>query len=142
MDPRQIHSLAVRLAAGKTAEEHRTAINRAYYAAYNVGVELLVYRKLSLPMDAEAHRRVREFLANSGDQAINALSGKLRDLYVQREIADYRLHDLTVETPSAALKAVRLAGDVITALDQLSMNADRAQAVRQSMGRWDQRQRS
>ena len=65
MDPRAFLALAESLAKGPGPAEHRTAINRAYYAAYNYAIVVLESIGLTIPRTAQGHGEVRELLENA-----------------------------------------------------------------------------
>lgn len=58
MGGRDFLDLAVRLSEGRSEAELRTAVSRAYYAAFHVAKELLEDAGIALPNTAEAHRNV------------------------------------------------------------------------------------
>jgi len=67
MNPREFQQLASKLANGNSPAEFRTAISRAYYAAYNVGVEVLEQMGFRISEGPAGHGEVRHHLNNSGD---------------------------------------------------------------------------
>ena len=140
MDPRDLNQLAKRLADEGGPAEYRTAINRAYYAAYNTAVELLIQSGCVLPATAGCHREVREHLEHSGDPVIIASAKRLRELYNRREAADYRMSDLVAEDRRFSEGAVTIAGKVISALDEIRQGPSlRLQAVERSLQTWNRR---
>jgi hypothetical protein len=119
MDPRDFQQLGHRLSAGATTAERRTAVGRAYYAAFNVGAAWL--RALAFPVGkgAAAHGEVQRCLANSGHPDLDAVASQLGDLHTERNRADYQLDRTDIEHPAKAPSAVRLSADMIQVMDQL-----------------------
>lgn len=135
MDPRDFLAQAKRLAAGAAPPaDCRTAISRAYYAAFNVGAAHL--RDFGFPVGrgAAAHGEVQRCLANCGDPAIAKAASQLGDLHTPRNQADYQMDRQDVEAPGAARMMTDLAGRVIQAFDTAFRGPARAQidaAIRQ-----------
>ncbi len=96
----------------------RTAINRSYYAAYNVAVNLLEKSDVTLPKSGPAHGEVSRCLGNCGIQALKEAQSKLTNLYGDRIKADYKLTNKTVEKRANALKAVLSSENLIKTLGQ------------------------
>ena len=100
MDPRDFCDVARRLLCGSPEEACcRTAVGRAYYAAYNTAANLL--RELIGDADPPKvsgrwimsfHKYVSGCLKNSGDNALRQAGEKLSNLHEVRVEADYRLN--------------------------------------------------
>lgn len=135
MDPRDFHALALRLAAGPGAAEHRSAISRSYYAAFNVGAATL--RGLGFPIGkgAAAHGEVQKCLWNAGDAAVSAAASLLDELHSRRNRADYQLERTDAESAVSAHAAGRLAGEAIETLDRLFSGPQRPQ-LQATIQRW------
>lgn len=117
MNPRDFQVLASTLAAGGTPAQSRAAISRAYYAAFNVGAELLRGMGFSLGRGAAAHGEVQRCLANSGDVEVAAAASELNALHSQRIRADYQMDRTDVEHPRVAIDITRQASMIIRTLD-------------------------
>src|SRR4051812_36246199 len=117
MDPRDFHTLAVRLAAGSSAADRRTAISRSYYAAFNLAAELLRGLGFAVGRGAAAHGEVQRCLANSGIVQLALVASDLGDLHSSRNRADYQLDRLDVEKSANAQVVVTLGAEVIRLLD-------------------------
>lgn len=124
MNPRDLHTLAQRLANEQGAAECRTAINRAYYAAYNTAVEFLTEVGCSLPSTAESHSRVREALAHAQSPPLRNCQHRLGELYAWRERADYRMGDSWPENPLHAGVAVQTAERIIRDIGSIKTLSD------------------
>lgn len=118
MDPRDFYALAERMAAQADAgaAEYRTVINRAYYAAYNVGVEYLRRYDVQIPYDVKSHADLRNLMKASDHPLLKRAGQNLLDLYRLRERADYRMEAADVEGPSSANRALTMAKAVIDCL--------------------------
>lgn len=135
MNPREFHALASTLAAGGTPAQSRAAISRAYYAAFNVGAELLRGMGFSLRRGAAAHGEVQRCLANSNDAEVAAVASDLNALHSQRIRADYQMDRADVENRRIAMDLARQAGMMIRALDGAFRGPRRAQ-IQSSIQNW------
>jgi uncharacterized protein (UPF0332 family) len=93
MDGREFLSLADELAAGGTAAHRRSALSRAYYAAYHTAYALLSALGIALSRDHRDHERVPRCLQYSDDASLNQAGAILRRLQTLRVKADYHLRD-------------------------------------------------
>ncbi|HZL35056.1 MAG TPA: hypothetical protein VFC78_07085 [Tepidisphaeraceae bacterium] len=138
MDPREFTALAIRLtqrATAGTPAECRTAISRAYYAAFNVGAEHLRTMGFRVGKGAAAHGEVQRSLANSGNAGVVAAASELNDLHTSRNRADYQLDRLDVESSANARGFVAQAQVAIRALDAAFGGLERAQ-LQVSIQKW------
>jgi hypothetical protein len=117
---RMLLFVAIRLLDPPTAEERgwRSAINRAYYAAYGEAREFAIGRGLNMQSGGQSHDRVWQFLRRGGGypqvweraaaKAVGDLGIELRAMRVQ---ADY----FRTNSPSEAdvQRAVSLANLVV-----------------------------
>ena len=117
MDPRAFHTLAQKLAPGPTAADCRTAVSRAYYAAFNVAAQILHDLGFRVRKGAAAHGEIYHCLSNSREPLIDDAAAELNDLHGLRNRADYQLEAQDVERPAVVTKIVATAGAVIRALD-------------------------
>jgi hypothetical protein len=83
--------LAKRLAAGSTEPEWRTAVSRAYYAAFHVAWQLMEDLGFTVPREDRAHRYLWLRLANCGEPRIQKAGGDRNGLRRFRNQADYDL---------------------------------------------------
>lgn len=97
---------------------YRTAINRSYYAAYHVAVNLLEKSNVKIPKSGPGHGEVRKFLGNCGIKALEEAQSKLTNLYSDRIKADYNLANTIVEKKVNALKAILSSENIINTFDQ------------------------
>jgi uncharacterized protein (UPF0332 family) len=81
--------LANRLAAGASESEWRTAISRAYYAAFHVARQLLEELGFRVPWADRAHAYLTMRLNNCGDAQVQHAASDLHSLRSLRNQADY-----------------------------------------------------
>lgn len=118
MDPRNFLTTAHELATSNLATEAdlRTAVSRAYYAAFNTGLEHLA--RLNPVWERLNHGEVARYLSNSGSPHIETAGKNLERLHRLRIIADYRMRDPKVENMNTVMFWLRRARDIIDLLDQ------------------------
>ena len=115
------------MAGGATPAERRTAVSRAYYAAFNVSAALLRGVGFGVSRGAAAHGEVQRCLANAGHPDLAAVASQLGDLHTERNRADYHLDRTDIERPSKATAVTRLAAEMIRTMDALFTGPQRAQ---------------
>jgi uncharacterized protein (UPF0332 family) len=115
MNWRDFLSLASRLPAGATEADWRTAVSRAYYAAFHVARRLFADWSFIVPRADRAHQYVVFRLSNSGESAVEQAGRDLETLRRLRNRADY--DETPVLTQSQAAAAVQLADGIIQVLD-------------------------
>lgn len=130
MDPREFHILASELVKGRRACEIRTAISRAYYAVFNVGVEILTGLGFRISEGPRGHGDVWNRLSNSGDSEVVKVGSQLTDLYTRRLHADYRLNKKDIEDQKTARLLVELAHNMIRTLDECRSEPRRPQIIK------------
>jgi len=130
MDPREFQTLASELVLRNRASDIRTAISRAYYAAYNVGVEILTELGFKISEGPSGHGEVRNRLNNSGDNEAAKVSSQLNTLHTKRLHADYRLNMKDIENQKTAEALVQLAGKMIKSLDACRSAPKRNQIIK------------
>ena len=79
------------LAAAATEAEWRSAISRAYYAAFHNTREFLTRLRFRVPAGEQAHAYLWMRLSNTGDLKADSIGRLLRDLRGRRNNADYDL---------------------------------------------------
>jgi hypothetical protein len=91
MNERDFLTLAQRLAVGATEAEWRSAVSRAYYAAFHVARHLLEDLGFTVPQADRAHAYLWLRLYNCGDAQVQAAGADLNALRRDRNWADYNL---------------------------------------------------
>ena len=136
MDPRDFYLQASEIANGKPsasfgkrAVDYRSSISRAYYATFNVAVQLLTSMNVSIPESGEAHMHVQRYLRYCGDQTIQAVGNQLSGLREMRNHADYHLHNKDAEDRRTALLYLAQAKVLINDLDACNCPSRRAKIL-------------
>jgi len=130
MNPRDFQGLAEKLVTGKTPAEFRTAISRAYYSVFSVGVELLDGMGFRISKGPQGHGELGHRLSNSKHPDIEKVGSQLGDLMARRIHADYRLERKDVETMGNAQAIVQQASQMIKILDKYSTSPDRERVIK------------
>ena len=91
MDPREFLTLARQLSLATTESAWRSAISRAYYAAFHVARQLLEDLGFTVPHGDRAHGYLWLRLSNCSEAAVEQAGRDLNDLRRQRNSADYDL---------------------------------------------------
>jgi len=134
MNPREFKYLALRLAHhGSTTAEFRSSINRAYYAAYNVGVEFLRDIGTKVRNSPEGHSDVINGLSYSKDKELEIIGSQLDDLRSDRIKADYRMDNSEIETQGKAKIAISQAIKMIDSMDACKNDLGRKKTVAESI---------
>lgn len=129
MDPRDFQTLAAKLASGKSTSEIRTAISRAYYSVFNVGVELLKGIGLGVSEGPSGHGEVEHRLSNSANMDVEKVGSQLSDLRSRRIRADYRLDKKEIENQKNAQALAQQARKMIQTLDTCFTGPHREEIV-------------
>jgi uncharacterized protein (UPF0332 family) len=137
MRPHDFWRLADRLTANeRNPEGFRSAISRAYYAAFLTAVDFLAAMNISLLSGPGAHTELLNILGNTGDAALLLARDSLDTLRKQRNRADYDLTDTTVETEANALIRLKGAFNVIAELNRCRLDKSRFVAVSAATRVW------
>jgi uncharacterized protein (UPF0332 family) len=84
-------TLAARLAGGSTEAEWRTAVSRAYYAAFHAARDALTDMGFAVPRADQAHQYLYHRLNNCGHPQLQQAGRELSTLRWMRNQADYEL---------------------------------------------------
>ncbi len=84
-------SVATQLLASKSEAHFRTAVGRAYYAAFHLARDFVRACGVLVPAGPEAHKSVRWCLANVDDAELGEAASQLESLRTARNKADYDL---------------------------------------------------
>jgi hypothetical protein len=129
MNPRQFLELATTLAnspdgSALAEAQHRSAISRAYYAAFNGAVQFLNRIKVSVIDETKAHVSVRMSFITCGEEIAKDIGGLLAMLIRQRKYADYDMDDPGPERKKTATAACEQSREVFKKLDQCQQAPD------------------
>jgi hypothetical protein len=120
MRGREFQDVAETLAKGASAAELRSAVGRAYYAAFNTSAEFVRDLGFRVPESSEAHDRVRRLLNNSGETTLVVVAQQLGTLRTKRNHADYRLTRRDVEQAPTVRPLVAQARSLIDSLEEFT----------------------
>lgn len=121
MDETGFLELADELSTGSRQADWRTAISRAYYAAFHKACMLLRQGGFRVPDAEQAHAYLWLRLSNSGHPVVNNAGKDLYELRRMRNWADYDFRRPL--DGAAAIDHVGIATDIIQLLDQLANEA-------------------
>ena len=91
MNPHDFLTLAQQLAGAGTEAAWRSAVSRAYYAAFHFARQLLEDLGFRVPHADRAHGHLWLRLSNCGDPQVEKAGMRLNDLRRERNWADYDL---------------------------------------------------
>jgi uncharacterized protein (UPF0332 family) len=123
MNWRDFLVLATGLAAGTTEAEWRTAVSRAYYAAFHVARRLFSDLKFGVPRADRAHQYLVYRLSNSGEPTVEQAGRNLETLRRLRNRADYD------ESPALTQPQASAAGQLAQGITQ-ELDAARQEPAR------------
>jgi len=123
MDARDFLALAQQLALATTEAAWRSAVSRAYYAAFHIARELMEDLGFTVPHADRAHSHLWLRLSNCGDAHTERAARRLNDLRRERNGADY---DLKRAMPKAAAQSqLPFAAQIIQVFDAARMEPTR-----------------
>lgn len=125
MDFRDFLTLAHTLVNGTTESEWRTALSRAYYAAFHVARELLLDLNFRVPHADRAHGFLWLRISNAGHADVHNAGNRLNALRRERNRADYDAHIRVNQAMSRT--HVQRAEEIIRSLDAASVDPVRTQ---------------
>src|SRR5712692_7297367 len=125
MNFRDFLTLAAALATSSTEAEWRSAVSRAYYAAFHVACELLRDLGFTVPRAERAHAYLWLRLANSGHPDVRNAGLDLSQLRQERNRADYDAHRNLGQ--GTAAKDLQTAQDIVRVLDAGRLEPTRTQ---------------
>ena len=128
---REFLDVADSLLESHTEAHWRSAVSRAYYAAFHVARRFLSQHGLTVSMTANAHREVRDMLKLSGIPFVRKLGMKLDGLRTRRNEADYAVDEKL--TPETSRKAVARARRIMSGIDSI-LPSD-AQTIKQNLAK-------
>lgn len=124
MDPRDFLVLSQQLAVATTEAAWRSALSRAYYAAFHVARLLLENLGFTVPQADRAHAYLWLRLSNCGEAQVERAGMKLNDLRRERNGADYHLGRTIRQV--FAQKHLPIAASIIKALEFAALEPTRS----------------
>ncbi len=116
MDGKDFLKVATALVEGKEEAEYRSAVSRAYYAAYIFALQLLKKWEFSVVDGPGGHLDVQRRFSNCGQIEIKKAASKLDDLRSRRIHADYLKRE-DIGQQKIAKYWVKIAEDIIIQLE-------------------------
>jgi uncharacterized protein (UPF0332 family) len=120
MQGKDFLAVAQKLCGSASEAERRTAVSRAYYAAYNHIKAQLESKKISIKKSADGHLQIYMYLNNSGVADARGIAGSLSSLRTIRDEADYDLNTSTFNPMTSTLQ-YELAVALLTDFDEINM---------------------
>ncbi len=127
MEPKDFLQVANDLAKSDEAAELRSAVSRAYYAAFHVARKLLVDMGFQISKGPGAHGDVCKYLGNAGNPSVEHAGNNIGDLKGWRNQADYDLDLVVHENSGSVQKIVSITAQIIEDLEQYCNGSDREQ---------------
>jgi uncharacterized protein (UPF0332 family) len=127
MNERDFLAVARDLATDKREAAWRSAISRAYYAAFHAARLFMEDLGFTVPRADKAHAYLWLRLANSGDPNLIRAGNQLKDLREDRNRCDYDLQRI-IRQPFAVAD-IKEAEDIIQTLDAARSEPIRTQIV-------------
>jgi uncharacterized protein (UPF0332 family) len=106
-------TLAMQLSQSADEARLRTAVSRAYYAAFHVARSYLADAGIAIPSSEHVHKKLAMALANAGHPALTEASRHVSNLRADRNEADYDLDSTMWSARSAALLRIDSAKRVV-----------------------------
>jgi uncharacterized protein (UPF0332 family) len=139
MDPRAFNQVAIdiivrRPPTGPAA--YRSAISRAYYAAFHVAADALAGIGHSPGSGDGSHKKVVIYLQQSGDEGLDSAAKTIDQMRTMRNHADYDMKNLDVEELSNVRRTAEMAQQAIDHLDVFVKDAERKNAAAEAIARY------
>jgi uncharacterized protein (UPF0332 family) len=131
MNARDFLNVAYELLEGNHEAHWRTAVSRAYYAAFHAARDLLVQCGFTVPREERAHTHLRMRLMNSGHPDVAQAGTWLNDLRSDRNYADYDFEGALKHAD--AVEAVQAADDAIQLLEEAAALPTVCQRITEAM---------
>lgn len=125
MDGRDFIHVADMLVACRSEGEWRSAVSRAYYAAFHVARRMLTSCGFAVPRGDRAHAYLWRRLANCGHLETESAGNLLNNLRGQRNYADYDVQRILSRADAGA--QVQQAKEIIHTLDRVAIDPTRPQ---------------
>src|SRR4051794_14520887 len=118
MNPREFQKVATGLLGHHSPAHNRSAISRAYYAAFHVALMHLRANGFTFSKSDSRHNEVSRHLLWCDDKLVKAIGSELSDFRGVRNKADYDLEVAELETDKTAALWAKAAERHIEELDQ------------------------
>lgn len=127
MNPREFYDLAGRLVKINSRAEIRSAISRAYYAAFHVGLQVL--GGMDPKWKTLNHDKLPAYLDHSDDPEFKEIASQMNDFRQARNRADYNLDDPKAEDKNQATLLFLQAEHIMKTLEERGRGPNRKRIV-------------
>jgi hypothetical protein len=139
MDGSEFLDIAESLLVEGTEPALRSAVNRAYYGAFNYARYILRQLGFAEPANSRDHGIKWLYLENCGDPELQKAGVKLQNLDGERVRADYNLDNKKFANPKNAEPHVKIAKGIIAELRRCETNNTLAAAVAKGMREYEEK---
>jgi len=119
MEPEEFLILAEELSKKNKEAAYRSAISRAYYAAFHKAKNILISMQIPMRRDKEIHHQIYDYLLYCGNDDVSDAASQLDALRTGRNDADYELDNTDIIDP---LKVIKLLMDAENIINVVNMN--------------------
>ncbi|WP_425615543.1 HEPN domain-containing protein [Anatilimnocola sp. NA78] len=109
-------AVAKNLQMGTREAEWRSAVSRAYYAAFHSALTMITSCGVRFGKSSAAHDKLAMCLQNSGNHEVATAGAKLSSLRAKRNNADYDLQSLAFGSSRVAETQIAIAEEIIAAV--------------------------
>ncbi len=131
--------LAKSLLKRPTEAAYRSAVSRAYYAVFHVGVTFLAELGLKASDGPQAHAQLRARVNNCGVPELKNSYGLLYDLYKRRRFADYDLNLAIFRAQADVALIVASADQIIAAIKQCRQSPTLRNQIRDGIREYERK---
>jgi len=132
-------SLAKSLLKTPTEAAYRSAVSRAYYAVFHVGIAFLAELGLKASEGPQAHAQLRARVNNCGVPELKNTYEQLYDLYKRRRFADYDLNITIFQAQANVALMVASAGQIITTIKQCQQSQALRNQIRNNIREYERK---
>ena len=136
MDPKEFLRVANDLLKLQGAAEVRSAVSRAYYAAFHVAADILAGMDFRISKGPAGHGEVCHRLSNCGNADVETIGQDLFDFKGIRNDADYKLLKSEAEKPTRAKLIVQNTATIIEDLKTHCNGPDRDN-IKRAIKAWE-----
>ena len=136
MHGREFITLANTLLDGGTEAEHRTAVSRAYYAAFHTAKAFVTSLQFHISEGPQGHGELVRNLRECGVHSITPVGSQLGSLKTERNDVDYHLQKAKFCGPRSrdnSTKSVRTAEKIIEKIDGFAASKEHSKEVQKGI---------
>lgn len=118
------------LQKGTREADWRSAVSRAYYAAFHSSLALTISCGVRFGKTSAAHDKVAMCLQHSQNLEVDAAGAKLSSLRAKRNDADYDLQNLEFRSQNSASTQIMIAVEIINAVNGKHADQELVRSIR------------